>query len=115
MPAYTRTKYQADSGFVHAIRINPITVTLAGAAPVDPVDSEVRVKISKGNREFGIRPRRIKIGKTFGVAPNTFVRTAYIAVLTPATFAAATHQLNAVVTYKGDADWQVISRDPEDY
>lgn len=115
MPAFARTKYQSDGGDVHAIRLSPEKVPTAGAPPAAVIDTPIRVKVSKGNQEYGIRPRGVVIGRTVGVAPDTFVRTAFIPVLTPTTFASAAYAEGAFLAYKGFEDWQIINRVIEDY
>jgi hypothetical protein len=116
MPALVRTKYESDSGQIHAIRLSPAVAQAAGNIPADAVNSNIRVKVSKGNREYGIRPRGVIIGLTVGVPPDTFVRTAFIPVLNSTQFNNGTaYALGASVAYKNNADWEVLSRVREDY
>lgn len=118
MPALVRTKYESDGLDVHAMRITPASSAAIDAPANEPagaVNSPIKVKISKGKREFGISPRGVTISKTFGVAPDTFQRTAFLPVLTAAAFASAAYALNAVITYKGIAGWLVVGRRSEDY
>lgn len=114
MASFSNTKYEADDGTIHAIRLRPETVAIAGAAPGGAVDSSIKVKVTKSNREFGIRPRSITISQTKGTDPDTFKVYATIPILTEAAFAAAPAQLGAEVTYDGDT-WTVVSRNAEDY
>jgi hypothetical protein len=115
MPALVRTKYESESGAIHSISLNPATNLIVGAAPAGAVTSPIKAKISKGTKEYGLRPRGVTIAKTFGVAPDTFTRTAFIPVLSKTVFATAAYQLNAVLTYKGTADWIIVGRAQEDY
>ena len=115
MPATVRSKYESDLGTIHLIRLTPQVAQAAGNIPAAVVNSPIRVKVSKGKREFGISPRGVLIGKTFGVAPDTFVRTAFIPVLDPDVFATPAYALGAAVTYKNSIDWEVIDRVVEDY
>jgi hypothetical protein len=112
--AYTRTKYESDEATIHAIRLSPEKAALAGTAPVAAVNSPIKTKISKSNREYGIRPRGVIIAREFGTAPDTFQKYAFIPKLTEADFGATAAQLNETVTYDG-ASWTIVSRIAEDY
>jgi len=112
--AFTRTKYESDQGTVHAIRLSAKKVLIAGTPPAAAVDSPIKVKVSKSNREFGIRPRGITIAKEVGTAPDLFQKYAFIPILTEAAFGATSNQLNQAVSYDGD-NWQIISRAAEDF
>jgi hypothetical protein len=114
MAAYTNTKYEADDGSIHAIRLRAATAAVAGAAPTGAVDSDIKVKVTKTNREFGIRPRSITISQTKGEGEDTFKIYATIPILTETAFDAAANQLGATVNYNGET-WTVVSRNAEDY
>lgn len=109
-----KAKYESDLGTVHVIRLRDVTVGVGGAEPTGAVTSPIIVKTSKSKREVGIRPRGVVIGIDVGTAPNTFVRYAFIPVLTKAAYDGANFQLGSPITYKAGT-WEVISRSPEDY
>lgn len=110
MVAKTKTKYEADSGTVHKITIATANVTAAGAAPGGAVDSPVRAKVSRSKREYGLAPRGVRLGRTVGTAPDTFVKYAFLPILTPTAFDAIT--IDQSITYSGNA-YKVISKIPE--
>lgn len=114
MANFIRTKYQADDGTVHALRLSQAKSVIAGAAPAGAVNSSVKAKVSKSNREFGIRPRGVTIAMEVGADPDTFQKYAFIPILTETVYESAAYQLNANLTYDGDV-WQIISRVAEDY
>lgn len=114
MPARTRTKYEADDSAIHAISMTPDFAARAGAAPTGAVNSPIRVKISKSNRAYGIRPRGVTLARTIGTAPDTFTKTTFLPVLTPTAFASATFALDAKITI-GSTEWTVVSKRGEDY
>lgn len=112
MATRTRTKYQSDEGGIHPISLDPGSVAAAGAAPTAAIDSQIRAKVSKSNKEAGLRPRGLRLARTVGAAPNEFVRYAFAPVLTPTAYEAATVQ--GTVTYQGDT-WTIVAKVPEDY
>lgn len=64
--AFTRTRYRADSGDTHPIRVQPETLTAAfgataNGAPTDAIDNPISAKVSNGNRAFGLKPRSVTI------------------------------------------------------
>lgn len=109
-----KAKYESDLGSIHLIRLRDVTVGVGGAEPTGAIDSPIIVKVSKSKREVGIRPRGVTIGLEVGTAPNTFVRYAFIPILTTAAYTGANFQLGSPITYKGGT-WEVVSRSPEDY
>lgn len=114
MPARTRTKYESDDAEVYAISLSPDFAAKAGAAPSGGVTSPIKVKVSKGNREYGLRPRGVTLSRTLGVAPDTFTKTTFLPVLTQAAFASAAFALDAKITI-GTTEWTVVSKRGEDY
>lgn len=112
--AFTRTFYEADSGDIHPIRITPESLAAAGAVPAGPVTNNIPAKITKGNRQFGLRPRGVRIARQFGTAPDTFYRYRFIPVLSEASFGVAPFVINGSVTYDGAA-WTVVNVVGEDY
>lgn len=114
MAARTRTKYEADSGDIHPIIMTADYAAAAGTAPAGAVTSDIKAKISKGNQEYGIRPRGVVLSRVIGTAPDTFTRSTFLAVLTPTAYNSATFANNAEVTIGGVA-WTVTGKRPEDY
>lgn len=114
MVAYVNTKYEADNGDVHGILLSPDKFAVAGTPPTGTASSPVKIKISKTNKEFGIRPRGVRLVRTVGTAPDTFKKYAFLPVLTPAAFATAAFAIGAEITI-GGVVWVVASKEGEDY
>lgn len=114
MPARTRTRYESNDGEVHAIMLSPDYAAKAGAAPTGAVTSPIKVKVSKGSREYGIRPRGVTLARTIGTAPDTFTKTTFLPVLTETAFASATFALDAKISI-GSTEWTVVGKRGEDY
>lgn len=114
MPAYTSTKYEADNGDIHGILLSPDKAAVAGTAPTGDTSSPVKVKVSKSNREFGIRPRGVRLSRIIGTAPDTFKKYAFLPVLTPADYATSAFAIGAEITI-GGVVWVVASKEGEDY
>lgn len=109
-----KTKYEANSGQIHQVVMDADRIAVAGTPPAGAVTSSIRAKVSKSNREYGIRPRGVRLGREIGTAPDTFVKYSFLPVLTPAAFATAAFALSATITY-GGFTWEVIARVSEDF
>lgn len=113
--AFTRTRYEADSGEIHPIRVQPETTAAniggANAAPAGVTTSSISARVNKTNREFGLRPRYITVRFT-GVAPDEYEpgNLYRIPILTPARY--NTINVGATGTYLG-ADVEVVSKSAE--
>lgn len=114
MPLFSDTKYEADSGSIHKLRLQPKILAAAGTPPTGDVDSDILPKVSKSNGEYGIRPRYVRGSTIIGTSPNDFRKYIKVPVLTPTAFASAGFQLNASITVDSVA-YTIISRFPEDY
>lgn len=109
-----RSKYESDSGLIHPINLSAARLAVAGTPPTGAVDTQVQAKVSKSNREFGIRPRRVLLSRTVGTAPNQFVRRTSLPVLTPTAFASATFAIGADITI-GGTEWEIYAKQGEDF
>lgn len=114
MAVLTDTLYEADSGEIHLIRLTPEYAAAAGSPPAGPATSDIIAKVSKGNKEFGIRPRQVRLSRTVGTGADAFRRYASLAVLTPTAFNSATFAKGATVTIDG-IDYNVIAKMGEDF
>lgn len=112
--AFTNTKYESDDGVIHPIRLNSDRVAAAGTAPTGAVTSNAYAKISKSNREFGIRPRGVRLVRTLGTAPLTFKRYTFLPVLTGEAWDGAEFDPGAALTING-VQWTVAARVSEDF
>lgn len=113
---FASSKYQADSGNIYSIRVQPETLlaTIGGtanAAPAGAVDQEVSAKVSKGNRGIGMKPRAVTFRWT-GAAPDDYNPQGLVTIpiLTQALYNAIVK--DAAVSYLG-ATGAVVSKSPE--
>ena len=109
-----KSKYQADGGDIHPIRLSQASLDAAGAPPGGAVDNQIIAKVSKGNREFGLRPRGVNLTREVGSAPNIIIRRKFLPVLTETAYDSATFAVGAVVAV-GGTDWEVATKEPEDF
>jgi hypothetical protein len=108
--------YEADSGDTHVIRTQPETAvfSIGGAPnviPAGPATSEFWAEVGRGNTEYGLRPRKLRIRWTAappeGYSPNA---TLEVVVFSPAAYNSAT--LLSSATYLGAAA-QIVGKVPE--
>lgn len=111
--AKTLTKYQSDTDDVHPILLDTLTAAAAGTAPAGDVNNNIRAKVSKTNRAYGLRPRGVRLSRVVGTAPNTFKRYKFLPVLTAAAFATPAFNIGATITINTVA-WTVTEKKPED-
>lgn len=114
MAAFTDTKYESDAGTIHSIRLTSGYATAAGAAPSGAVNSNIKVKVTKTGREFGIRPRRVSLSRTVGTGDTAFRKRATLPVLTKTVFDGTTMAPGQTVTI-GANTWTIVSKQPEDF
>jgi hypothetical protein len=114
MVAFSNTKYESDSGDIHPLRISPTVLGAAGTPPTGAVSNSIKVKVSKTNRSYGIRPRGVRLSRTVGTDPDTFKRYKFIPVLTPTAFNGASFALNGTVSINSVV-WTITGKVPEDY
>jgi len=110
----TKTKYEANSGSIHPISLTTDYAAQAGTPPGGAIDSDIKVKVSKTNREHGIRPRGVRLYRQIGTPPNAFIRYGFLPVLTETAWNGAGFAPEADITI-GSVDWKVLSRQAEDY
>jgi len=107
---FVRSYYETESGDIMRIRLHEDTVQFAGAAPAAPANASKLpyVKITKTNREHGVRPR----GAVYANEEETdsgrkAIAYRFIPLLTPAASAPNT------VTIDGDV-YNLVSEKGED-
>lgn len=113
MAARTRTKYESNGGDIHPISLTAAYAAAAGTAPAGAISNDIQVKVSKTNREFGLRPRGVRLYRTLGTAPNTFVRYAFLPVLTETAWDGNGFNPETEITINS-ISWKVLKRVPED-
>lgn len=94
---YTRTFYELDNGDIVQIRVQPETISFANgatsnSAPAGPATLPLTAKVSRGDREVGIRPRRVSFAFDPGEAPAGYEEgnLYYIPILDKSQFDAMT-------------------------
>lgn len=108
MAIRVKTKYQANNGYIHPISLKQETLLSAAIIPDGEVTNAISAKVSKGNRQYGLRPRGVVISRTFGIEPDTFKRYAFIPVLTLSAFNKAPFLVGYTIIYKEEV-WTVES------
>lgn len=89
--AFSRSRYQADNGSIHPIRVQPETLAAnigaANAAPTGAVTVPLFARARKSRRAFGLGARSVRVAFTGavpdGYAPNQILT---IPILTPTVF-----------------------------
>ena len=114
---FTRSRYEANDGDIHPIRVQPETLTAtvggaANAAPTGAVDNSISAKVSRGNRGFGLRPRFVTFAWNEGAAPSGYDdRTLQrLPILTESVWDGI--EVNDPVSYLGGTG-VVVSKSPE--
>lgn len=108
---FTRTKYEADSGEIHPIRLDDDRLSAAGTPPAGDITNDASVKISKSRREFGIRPRGVSLVRTRGSAPNQFKVYTFVPCLTETYYDGLAKGDSITVD---SVSWEVANKIPED-
>jgi hypothetical protein len=110
--AFVNTNYETNDGTIMRIRMDEDTLSAAGAAASGPAQLGAFVKISKTDREFGVRPRCIVLKRTVGTGDDSFSKYRRVPVLTQADYDGRVE--NSTVTVGGQT-WTIGSKLPEDY
>jgi hypothetical protein len=86
--------------------------------PTGAVDSPIKVKTSKSNREYGLRPRGVRLTRTVtGGSGNEAVSKvlySFLPILTAPVFESATFAERATVTINSVV-WTILAKVQEDY
>lgn len=114
MVTRVEVKYEGNNGTVYQLQLSPDFAIAAGTEPAGGVGSDVKPKITKSEREFGIRPRGVRLVRTVGTAPDTFRKYAFLPVLTPVEWASGAYSRGAAVNV-GTTAYTVSSRIDEDF
>lgn len=112
-------KYESDKGTIHSLRMSKSKADVANnTEPDGDVDSDILPKISKSNREYGLRPRGVRLYRdvTAGSGVNAVSRrfTAFLPILKKETLGDTNFSKEKDVTYKGNT-WKVGGLIQEDY
>ena len=114
-----KKKYESDKGSIHQISLSSEKAAVANnTEPAGSVDSNIKPKISKSNREYGLRPRGVRLVKELTATQGNVTVTknvyAFLPILKPDTLTGANFTEGKDVTYKGDT-WKVLAQVQEDY
>ena len=103
--------YVANSGEKHPIRIgaNAANFNGSGEGSGGSATSDIRAKVSKGNRESGLRPRLLVLSRETEGGKILYRR---VPCLTAQKYNSVA--LGEMVNY-GGSSWQCIAKLPEDY
>lgn len=68
MPAIQRVKYETNEGSIFNVILDDSTGidALIGTAPTGEYTENMTVRVSKNNKEVGIRPRQVLLSRTIG-------------------------------------------------
>lgn len=115
--AFSISKYAADSGTIHPIRVQPETLAAlvgatANAAPAAAVSAgAVTARVTGGNRAYGVKARSVSFKFTAAPPAGYLTNQTYrVPVLVKATYDAAT--VGAVGQYLGVAT-VIVGKSPE--
>jgi len=114
MPVLTNTKYEGNDGQIYSIKLTADYASAAGDPPAGGVTTDIKPKISKTNREHGIRPRGARLVRTIGTEPDTFKKYTFLPVLTLTAWSSAAYSPGTAINV-GTVAYTVISRIGEDY
>lgn len=114
---FSRSKYQADNGDIHPVRVQPETIAAvfapggANAAPAAAVDNVTYARVGGGRRRYGIKCRSVRI-QFQDPAPADYApgSTISLPVLTQAVYNAITP--GGTVNYLG-ATADIVGKSPE--
>jgi hypothetical protein len=111
--AFQKYKYTDEDGLTHPIRLSDkvaaAQTTAASAGP--PYDSQISADVQNTKREIGLAPRKLRLSRRAGTAPNVKVYTNTMPVCVPGDVAG--YLSSGTVTIGGVA-WQVDGVIPED-
>lgn len=114
MAVYIRTKYEDDQGVIHPIRLSPEIAAEAGTEPTAAVGSNIKAKVSKGNREFGLRPRGRRLARLVGTGNDAFYKYSFLPLRSIADNAGTSYAIGETIEI-GGVSWQIIEEIKEDY
>jgi len=114
MAALVDTKYEDDRDRIHKLRLTASFAAVAGTEPTAAVNSDIRAQVSKTKKEFGLRPRGVRLARTVGTGSNTFRKYAFLPLRSKADATSATYAENETVTI-ASVQWKIVAKVAEDY
>jgi hypothetical protein len=113
MAVKVATKYEDDDLTVHRIVLSSAYSAVAGTAPTGAVTAKGTVKVTKSSREYGVRPRGVRLSRVIGTAPDQFKKYTFLPVLTVTGFAGSGFSPGSTITI-GSTAWTVAKKIGED-
>lgn len=111
--AFRKYKYTDGDGLVHPIRLSDKVAAAqlpAAASPGGPYDSLISADVQNSNREIGLRPRKVRLSRRVGTAPDEKV---YYNTMPVVTQAGLTALVAAGTVTIGGVTWTVDGTIPE--
>lgn len=111
--AFRKYRYTDSDGLTHPIRLSTQVAAAQPTAAVagPPYDSKISADVSNTKREIGLAPRKVRLEREGGAAPNIKVYYNTMPVLLPADV--ATLEATGTVTI-GATQWKVTGSIAED-
>lgn len=96
------SKYEADGGGIHPLRLTVPYAEIAGTEPAGPVTDDDHIIVNKGKRKFGITPRHVVAVRVTGTGDASFRRYAKVILRSIADISGATYAPRASITINGN-------------
>jgi hypothetical protein len=114
MSDFTNTKYETNEGLIVGARLSDLEFAVAGTPPAAAIDFPITAYTSGSRRRFGVHARGVTLTREVTVddgGGNVLTRTftKFLAVLTPAAFATAAFNKDAVIAIDG-VNWTVLRK-----
>lgn len=112
---FIKTFYEDEKGVTHPMRVSEEVLTaITAALATGPAESPIPAKITKSNRQFGLRPRGVRLARVRGTAPDQFRSYAFLPIPLASAWGVGDFAEGSTVEYNGFA-WEVVSLVAEDY
>jgi hypothetical protein len=114
---FTSSKYEAGSGGIYRIRVQPETLALAidsvaNGPPAGAIDQATSARARGGKRQFGVIARTVTLQFTASPPTGYSGDNVIVPVMTPDTYDFYTETLEKTGTYLGAAV-KVVGQSPE--
>lgn len=115
---FTIANYEADSGEIHLLKQQPESAVFSingspNTLPAGPATSPFWAKASRGAREYGLRPRKLRFKFTAGSEPTGYADCGVLEVVVYSLSVYNNAVVGGAATYLG-APGRIVGRVPED-
>lgn len=115
MANFERGIYEDNFGVTHPMRqATAYFNVVSGIMPAGPAESSIPAKITKGNREFGLRPRGVRLARDVGTAPDIFTKYSFLPIPVASAWGVTPYVDQGTVTIDG-TEWLIVGLVAEDY